>query len=148
MPDLNDIEEECSMIEKNLKKIQNIEKYFDMLLKEFENFKNHLIHTLFHYCITQKKVTNYLKNNYNKNKDNCNYQAFTNYETFHNNNDLVNKYIESINYSFHNSFVEQGDIESNSRIFIKLIDNFKSKKNFFSIKKKNFHFIMFYRYLI
>ena len=107
-----------------------------MLLKEFENFKNHLIQTLFHYCLTQKKVTYYLKNNYNKNKNNCNYQAFIYYETFHSNSNLVNKYIESINYYFSNSFVEKGDIESNSRIFIKLIDNFKSKKNIFSIKKE------------
>ena len=138
MPDLNDIEEECSMIEKNIGKIQNIEKYFDLLLKEFVNFKNHFIQTLFNYCLTQKKLTNYLKNNYNKNKDYCNYQALTNYEIFHNNNDSVNKYIESINYNFNISFVEKGEIESNSKIFIKIIENFKSKKNHFSIKKDEF----------
>jgi len=136
MPELYDIEEECSMIEKNLKKIQNIEKKFDLLLKEFENFKNHFIQTLFNYCLSQKKLVNYFKNNFNKNSDNCNYQVFTNYDTFHNNNDLVNKYIEGINYSFNIKFVEKGEIESNSKIFIKLIENFKSKKNFFSIKKK------------
>ena len=134
MPDLNDIEEECSMIEKNIGKIQNIEKNFDLLLKEFENFKNHFIQTLFN----QKKLTNYLKNNYNKNKDYFNYQALINYEIFHNNNDSVNKYIESINYNFNISFVEKGEIESNSKIFIKIIDNFKSKKNYFSIKKDEF----------
>ena len=138
MPDLNDIEEECSMIEKNIGKIQNIEKYFDLLLKEFVNFKNHFIQTLFNYCLTQKKLTNYLKNNYNKNKDYFNYQALINYEIFHNNNDSVNKYIESINYNFNISFVEKGEIESNSKIFIKIIDNFKSKKNHFSIKKDEF----------
>ena len=138
MPDLNDIEEECSMIEKNIGKIQNIEKNFDLLLKEFVNFKNHFIQTLSNYCLTQKKIMDYLKNNYNKNKDNCNYQAFTNYEIFHNNNDSVNKYIESINYNFNISFVEKGEIESNSKIFIKIIDNFKSKKNHFSIKKDEF----------
>jgi hypothetical protein len=136
MPDLNDIEEECSMIEQNLSKIQDIEKNFDLLLKEFENFKNHFIQTLFNYCLTQKKLVNYLKNNFNKNNDNCNYQAFTNYEIFHNNNSLINEYIQKINYSFNRSFVEKGEIESNIKIFIKLIENFKSKKNFFSIKKE------------
>ena len=135
MPELNDIEEECSMIDKNLRKIQNIEKYFDLLLKEFVNFKNHFMQTLFNYCLTQKKIMNYLKNNFNK--DNCNYQAFTNYEIFHNNNDLINQYIEMINYSFNISFVEKGDIESNSKIFINLINYFKTKKNFFSIKKED-----------
>ena len=128
MPDLNDIEKECSMIEQNLSKIQDIEKNFDLLLKEFENFKNHFIQTLFNYCLTQKKLVNYLKNNFNKNNDNCNYQAFTNYEIFHNNNSLINEYIQKINYSFNRSFVEKGEIESNIKIFIKLIENFKSKK--------------------
>jgi WD40 repeat protein len=124
------------MIEKNLRKIQDFEKNFDLLLKEFENFKNHFIQTLFNYCLTQKKLVNYLKNNFNKNNDNCNYQAFTNYEIFHNNNSLINEYIQKINYSFNRSFVEKGEIESNIKIFIKLIENFKSKKNFFLIKKE------------
>ena len=134
IPKLKDIEEDCSMIEKNLEKIQNIDKYFDMLLKEFITFKNNFMDTLKNYYLTQKKLANYLKNNFINNNDKCNYQAITNYETFHNNNEIVNKYIEKINYSFNISFVEKGDIESNSNIFIKLVQRFKLN-NFFSIKK-------------
>lgn len=133
MPELNEIKEECSMIDKNLTKIQNIEKYFDLFLKEFINFKNNFIQALNNYFLTQKKITNYLKNNFNKNNE----KTFTNYETFHNNNDSINNYIERVNNYFNTSFIEKGDIESNTKMFINIIQKFKSN-NHFSIKKEEF----------
>ena len=126
--DIYHINKEYKKIEDNIKIVKFIKKLYDEWLNDLTNYINKYINCILNYFSTQINIINNLK------KD-INIFSFSNYKLFNMNNNIINNYLHTINYTINDEQVKE-EIENKSIIFLKALKSIKNNK-YFSLNNNN-----------
>ena len=124
-----ELKNESQKVEDNIKIIKNIKKKYEKWLNDLTKYINKNINCILNYFLTQKKIINCIKNN-------INIFSLSNYKLFNKNNNVINNFLQTINNTINDEQIKEG-IEKQSIIFLKVLNNIETSKNFSLINNIN-----------
>lgn len=121
----NTINNEYRKAIKNFEICTNIQKAFNQWLNELSEKIQNYCDTLHNYCLLQKTIINFLKNeNNNKEMYSNNFNVIMNYEAFNKNQDIIDTYLTEIKSKLNDFNSENVDFEKATDIFINILNDF------------------------
>jgi len=110
---------------KNVEICTNIQKVFNNWLNELSEKIQNYCDTLHNYCLLQKTIINFLKNdNNNKEMYSNNFNVIMNYEAFNKNQDIIDTYLTEVKSKLNDFHSEDVDFERISDNFINILNDF------------------------